>query len=82
MSSGVGLGRVETADVFRSDLRAADILAMRSGGRVWARIGAEQAAIGVWDARARSNCRCDGPHARIAAISGRMPMMFMTRVRL
>ncbi len=50
--------------------------------RIWALIGAEWAEIGVWDAPASSNCACDGPQARIASISGRMPMMFMTRVRL
>jgi hypothetical protein len=49
---------------------------------IWALIGAEWQLLVSGDAPVGSNRPCDGPHARIAAISGPMPRILMTRLRL
>jgi len=80
--SSKGLGRVKTATEFFRSCFGSGIRLDQAFSRDFGAVRPATASIEVSDAPARSNCAYEGSHAAIAAINGRMPMMFMTRVRL
>jgi hypothetical protein len=80
--SAPGLGCVETASVRGCKLGIAANRPIPFVGLGFRRCAVDMGAWwGLSGASARQIAN-EQPHTRIAAISGRMPMMFMTRVRL